>query len=314
MVKIGAVTTLKVKHLDQQGAWLDAGEGLVLLPKKETPPGTDAGTSLEVFLLSTAGGTQATTRRPFAQVDEFALMRVSEVNRFGAFMEWGLEKELLVPFREQPEPLQEGRSYLIRVRLDYEGRIVGSARIDRWLVPAPHWFKAGQAVDMLLWSFTDLGAKVIIAHQHEGLLYRNELSAAMKPGDRLQGFIRQVREDGKLDVTLKKVGREAVLDAREIILAALREQPLLPLHDGSSPDEIQTQLGLSKKQFKKAVGGLYKEGRIELLESGIRSLAQKGSVPEKAKSAGPKTAGEQDRRTRRRQKRNGPRSGRDEKH
>lgn len=313
MLKIGTMTQLKVRHIDQQGAWLEAAGDLILLPKKETPPGTEAGTSLEVFLLSTASGPQATSRRPFAQVDEFALLRVSEVNRFGAFMEWGLEKELLVPFREQPEPLQEGRSYLIRVRLDYEGRIVGSARTDRWLEPAPHWFKAGQAVDMLLWSFTDLGAKVIISHKHEGLLYRDELSAAMKPGDRLQGFIRQVRDDGKLDVTLKKVGKEAVSDAREIILAALREQPFLPLHDGSSPDEIQTQLGLSKKQFKKAVGGLYKEGRIELLESGIRNLAQKNSVPAQAKPARPATAGDQDQRTRRRQKRNGPRSGRGEK-
>ena len=313
MLKIGTMTKLKVKHIDLQGAWLEAEGDLILLPKKETPPGTEAGTSLEVFLLSTSSGPQATSRRPFAQVEEFALLRVSEVNRFGAFMEWGLEKELLVPFREQPEPLQEGRSYLIRVRLDYEGRIVGSARTDRWLEPAPPWFKAGQAVDMLLWSFTDLGAKVIIGHKHEGLLYRDELSAALKPGDRLQGFIRQVRDDGKLDVTLKKVGREAVLDAREIILAALREQPLLPLHDGSSPDEIRSRLGLSKKQFKKAVGGLYKEGRIELLDNGIRHLPKNRSAPATQKAARPTTDGEQDRRTRRRQKRNGPRSGRGEK-
>jgi len=309
MVSIGSTTTLKVKHLDQQGAWLEADGTLILLPKKELPPGTEPGSSVEVFLVSTSSGPQATCRRPFAQVDEFALLRVSEVNRFGAFMEWGLEKELLVPFREQPEPLQEGRSYLIRVRLDYEGRIVGSARIDRWLEPAPHWFKAGQAIEMLLWGFTDLGAKVIIGHQHEGLLYRDELRADMRPGDRLHGFIRQVREDGKLDVTLKKVGKEAVADAREIILAALREQPLLPLHDGSSPDEIQAQLGLSKKQFKKAVGGLYKEGRIELLDGGIRVQPQKAKATAKKPGLKPATAGDRDQRTRRKQKRNGPRSG-----
>jgi predicted RNA-binding protein (virulence factor B family) len=313
MLKIGTMTTLRVKHLDQQGAWLEAAGELVLLPKKELPPGTAAGSALDVFLLSTSAGPQATCRRPFAQVDEFALLRVSEVNRFGAFMEWGLDKELLVPFREQPEPLQEGRSYLIRIRLDHEGRIVGSARIDRWLEPPPHWFKPGQAVEMLVWSFTDLGAKVIISHKHEGLLYRDELPPNLQSGDRLSGFIRQVREDGKLDVTLKKVGKEAVSDAREIILAALRRQTLLELHDGSTPAEIQSQLGLSKKQFKKAVGGLYKEGRIELLDKGIRSLPPKNSASAQQQAAKPATAEVRDQRTRRKQKRNGPRSGRGEK-
>jgi uncharacterized protein len=310
MLKIGTMTTLKVKHIDQQGAWLEADGELVLLPKKEIPPGTAAGSALEVFLVSTSAGPQATSRRPFAQVDEFALLRVSEINRFGAFMEWGLDKELLVPFREQPEPLQEGRSYLIRIRLDHEGRIVGSARTDRWLEPPPPWYKAGQAVELLVWSFTDLGAKVIISHKHEGLLYRDELPPGVSLGDRLAGFIRQVRDDGKLDVTLRKVGREALTDARTIILAALREQPLLPLHDGSSPAEIQSRLGLSKKQFKKALGGLYKEGRVELLDSGVRALPQKSAPAPKKPAAKPPTNADRDQRVRRKQKRNGPRSGR----
>lgn len=313
MAKIGNMNKLKVRQIDQQGAWLDADGELILLPKRDIPPGTEPGHELEVFLLSTSAGPQATTRRPFAQVGEFAMLRVSEVNQFGAFMEWGLDKQLLVPYREQPEPLQQGRSYLIRVRLDQAGRIVGSARTERWLEPPPAWLKAGQEVAMLIWSFTDLGAKVIIDQRYEGLLYREELPAAARPGDRLNGFIRQVREDGKLDVTLKKVGRQAVNDAREIVLAALREQPLLPLHDNSPPAEIQRQLGLSKKQFKKAVGGLYKEGRIELLESGIRSLPRKIRETAQTKPLQPAPAAEQDQRTRRKQKRNGPRSGRGEK-
>lgn len=313
MAKIGSMNKLKVRQLDQQGAWLEADGELVLLPKRELPPGTEPGHELEVFLLSTSAGPQATTRRPFAQVGEFALLRVSEVNQFGAFMEWGLDKQLLVPFREQPEPLQQGRSYLIRVRLDQAGRLVGSARTERWLEPPPHWLKAGQEVTMLVWSFTELGAKVIIDQRYEGLLYRDELPSAARPGDRLTGYIRQVREDGKLDVTLKKVGRQAVNDAREIILAALREHSLLPLHDNSPPDEIRLQLGLSKKQFKKAVGGLYKEGRIELLENGIRSLPRTTRELLPKRSLPPAPADRQDQRTRRKQKRNGPRSGRGEK-
>lgn len=313
MARIGKINRLKVQLLDQQGAWLVFDDDSVLLPKKEVPPGTAVGSELEVFVLTTPNGLRATSRRPFAEVDQFAQMRVSEVSQYGAFMEWGLDKELLVPFREQSEPLQQGRSYLVRVRLDQQQRIVGSARVDRWLQPPPPWYKAGQAVELLLWSFTDLGAKVIIDHNYEGLLYRDELSPQLQPGETLRGYIRQVRDDGKLDVTLKKVGKEAVDDAREIILAALKQQPLLGLHDGSAPEEIQQQLGLSKKQFKKAVGGLYKEGKIELLEGGIRALKQQPAPAKKTKTkAAP--APERDQRVRRKQKRNGPRSGRGEKH
>ncbi len=271
MFEIGRINRLKVEFIDDRGAWFHSGDYRALLPKKEVPAGTAPADRLEVFVsLNSTGLPMATLSRPAAQVGEFALLQVSEVTKHGAFLDWGLPKELLVPFSEQPERLRAGRRYLVRLFLDDRGRVVASARIDKWLESEAIELREGDSVALQLWDFTDLGAKVIIDNRYGGLLYRDELHPGMHRGDRFAGYVRRVREDGKVDVTLRKAGREAVEDAKQKLLSAIPGDGFLPLNDRSSPQEIEAVLGMSKKTFKKAVGGLYKQGRIELTPKGVR--------------------------------------------
>jgi hypothetical protein len=270
MLEIGRVQTLTIDYIDQRGAWLQAGEQLILLPARQVPEDARPGSPLEVFVYLHAGTPMATMRHPLAQVGEFALLRVNTVDRNGTFLEWGMEKELLAPFSEQPKRMQQGRQYLVRVCLDDQGRCFASGRIDRWLEQENIELQEGQPVDMLIWQFTDLGAKVILNHRYGALLYRNEVHPGMKPGDALKGFVKSIRPDGKIDVTLHPGGKAGTDRAMETLLNALEKTGFLPLHDHSPADLIRQQLGMSKKTFKKAVGGLYKAGRIELTPKGIR--------------------------------------------
>jgi hypothetical protein len=271
MFEIGRNHTLQVDHVDERGAWLREGGASILLPRREVPDETKPGDWLSVFVTrESSGSLVATLRRPLAQVGEFALLRVRQVSRPGAFLDWGLVKDLLVPYSEQPERMQVGRKYLVKVCLDSLGRLVGTARIDRCLEKEEIDLAAGEKVDLVIWEFTDLGAKVIINDLYAGLLYKDELKGGVKRGDRLKGYVKCLREDRKIDVTLHKGGAEGVEEAKAVILAALRQSDFLPLHDQSPPAVIQQVLGLSKKTFKKAVGGLYKAGLIELSGEGIR--------------------------------------------
>jgi predicted RNA-binding protein (virulence factor B family) len=236
------------------------------------------GGHLEVFLYQDAAGElQATCRQPLAQVGEFALLTVQSVGPHGAFLDWGLAKDLLAPFSLQPERMLVGESYLVMVDLDQQGRPFANARIEDCLDFEWPELRDGESVDLLIWQFTDLGAKVIVNHRYPALLYRDELPAGATVGMHLHGYVKRLREDGKLDVTLRKVGAEAVLDARQVILDALEKQGgSLPLHDRSSPEAIQQALGMSKKTFKKALGGLYKDGLVSLSNDGVL-LTGKGS-------------------------------------
>lgn len=270
MLDIGRRNTLTISEIDRNGAHFRTVEGDVLLPGRELPNGSRAGDALEVFVYQgSAGKLAATLRTPLAQVGEFALLKVVQVSKVGAFLDWGLDKDLLVPFSEQPERMQLGRRYLVKLCLDNRGRIVGTARIDQCLEPGPGNLKDGDRVELLIWAFTDLGVKVIINDLYAGLLYRDELRSGQQRGSRLTGYIKRVRDDGKIDVTLRRVGVEGVEEAKQEILAALAATGELPLHDRSTAGEIRERLGMSKKSFKKAVGGLYKDGKIELLENGI---------------------------------------------
>lgn len=271
MFEIGRMHTLEVDHVDGRGAWL-RGEGeRLLLPLREVPAGVKPADRLSVFVYREASGElRATLRRPLAQVGEFALLKVREVTRHGAFLDWGLEKELLVPFSEQPVRMQAGRKYLVKVCLDSLGRVVGTARIDRCLEKEAIDLAEGEAVELVIWEFTDLGARVIVNDLYAGLLYRDEIKGGLKRGDRLKGYVRRLREDRKIDVTLSRGGAEGIEEAKAVILAALRQSDVLPLHDQSPPALIQQALGMSKKTFKKAVGGLYKAGLVELDGEGIR--------------------------------------------
>ncbi len=287
MYEIGRFNTLKIHHIDEEGAWLQAGRYQILLPAAEVTPTMKKGDRLEAFLYrGSSGDVIATLRRPKTQVGEFALLQVSAVTRHGAFLDWGLDKELLVPFSEQPERMRVGRRYMVKVCLDSLGRTVGTARIDRCLETEKIALREGQEVGLTLWEFTDLGAKVIINDLYGGLLYQDELPPGRRRGDRLRGYVKRVREDGKIDVTLKKTGAEGVEEAKAAILAALMPEGFLPLHDQSPPADIRAALGMSKKTFKKAVGGLYKAGKVELTDAGVR-LKKPAGAPAKREKAEP---------------------------
>ncbi len=272
MLEIGRVNTLQIHHVDASGAWLQADGDQVLLPKREVPEEARAGSRIEVFVFRDGTGkVVATSRKPRAQLGQFALLRVSQVGQPGAFLDWGLDKDLLVPYSEQPERMREGRRYLVRVCLDNRARIVGTARIDRCLETEQITLQEGEEVDVMIWQFTDLGAKVIINDLYGGLLYRDELPTGSRRGDRFRGYVKQVREDRKIDVSLRKTGVEGIEEAKQKILAALEPGGFLPLNDQSPPELIQARLGISKKAFKKAIGGLYKAGAVQLTAEGIRS-------------------------------------------
>lgn len=271
MLHVGRFNTLKISEIDHDGAHFHTPEGDILLPARDLPSGSKINDRLKVFVyLGSAGKLTATLRTPLAQVGEFALLKVAQLNKVGAFLDWGLEKELLVPFSEQTERMKLGRKYLVKLCLDNLGRVVATARIDQCLETGSGDLKAGDEVTLMIWAFTDLGVKVIINDLYSGLIYRDELRSGQQRGTRMVGFIKRVREDGKIDVTLRRVGAEGVEEAKREILAALALTGELPLHDRSTTEEIRERLGMSKKTFKKALGGLYKEGRIELLEAGIR--------------------------------------------
>lgn len=270
MFEIGRTNSLKIKQIDEKGAWLASELGPVLLPEHECPAGLKLDERIKVFVYKdTAETLVATLQQPKAQVGEFALLQARQVGKFGAFLDWGLSKDILVPYAEQNEKMQEGRSYLIKVCRDSQGRVVGTAKIDRCLATEQIDFKTGEEVDLIIWKFTDLGAKVIVNNLYEALLYRDQVGSGLKRGDRLKGYVSRIRDDNKIDVSLRKSGAEGTDSAKTVVMDALAETGFLPLHDQSSPADIQQMLGLSKKVFKKAIGGLYKEGRIELKSDGI---------------------------------------------
>jgi predicted RNA-binding protein (virulence factor B family) len=272
MLEFGRMNNLRIHKIDHDGAWLQDGRERAFLPKGEFPAGSGPGDILPVFVYADAKGLPvATTRRPLAEVGEFAIMRVSQINAHGAFMDWGLTKDLLVPPKEQSEPMKPGRQYLVKVRLDREGRPIGTARVEKCLCAADETLQNGLEVDLIVWQFTPLGAKVIINHRFCGLLYRDEIGQRLNYGDHLKGYIRQIRTDGKIDCALGLGARSGFEDARRKIMKAIVEhQGFLPLHDKSPADQIQKSLGMSKKIFKKGVGGLYKTGMIELTDEGLR--------------------------------------------
>ena len=265
---------LKVEKIEPKGAWLVGDEQKLLLPQAECPPQLSPGSELDVFVyLDRNNQLTATTRTPLAEVGQFALLQVTSIGPHGAFLNWGLEKDLLAPFSEQPQRMLEGRRYLVYLCHDQQNRPIASARLEKYLQKENEDLREGEEVELTIWAFTDLGAKVIINNRYEGLLYKDELPPGLKRGDQGVGFVARIRDDRRIDVSLRRPGAAGIADAREVILEALeRNHGFLPLHDGSSPEQIRNELGLSKKQFKKAIGGLYKEGRVSLSHKGIKQL------------------------------------------
>ena len=272
MLHIGNFNQLKISRITATGAFLSSEAGEILLPGRLVPKGAEPGSMLNVFIyVDSEDRLTATTRKPRAVVGDFALLKVKDNVTVGTFLDWGLEKDLLLPFGEQTAPLRRGEEVLVRVYLHSSDRVAASARLDKFLKPADGTLAEGDMVELLIYAFSDLGAKVVINNTFGGLLFRNELFGTPSCGDRLQGYVKKIREDGKIDVTLRMGGaREAATD-REVILDALTShQGLLPLSDRSSPEAIAGLLRMSKKSFKKGIGGLYKEGLVDMTPEGVR--------------------------------------------
>ena len=273
-MNIGELNQLKVNRITSIGLFLadDKGEE-VLLPKRYAPRTVEVNDELEVFIYTDSEDrTIATTVQPRVKVNQLAFLEVVSTQGPGAFLDWGLPKDLFVPKKEQPQPLEFGKKYLVYVYLDrVTKRLVASTRLDRFMSTKPDNLAKGDEVKIIVWKRHDLGFQVIVDEEYVGMVYKDQLHQKLELGERIKAYVNQVRPDGKVDVLLQQPGYAHVDDAQTSILTALNERGgFLPLHDRSKPEDIERALSMSKKSFKKAVGALYKSKKIKLEENGIR--------------------------------------------
>ena len=271
---LGDYNRLKIIRKVEQGVYLEGdATGDVLLPAKEVPEGVGIGDELNVFLyLDQEERLIATTKRPYAKVGEFAQLEVAWVNKYGAFLKWGLLKDLFCPFSEQRKHMEVGQRHIVHIHLDEESyRIVASAKVERYIEDAPQIYQHNQAVDLLVWQRTDLGYKVIVDNRYQGLVYQNQIFRNIHVGQQLQGFVNQVRADGKMDISLQPTGVRATKDFADVLLEYLESNGgMCELGDKSAPEDIQERFSVSKKVYKKAIGDLYKRRLIRIEEDGIK--------------------------------------------
>lgn len=274
MIELGKINTLKVVKEVDFGLYLDGGEaGEILLPTRYIDKGTEVDHFIDVFIYSDSEDRLiATNEKPYAQVGEFAFLKCVQTTEFGAFLDWGLMKDLLVPFSEQTTDMVEDVRYFVYVYVDEEtDRIVASAKISKFLDNVPAEYEEGEEVDLIIGTRTDLGVKVIVNGEHSALLYHNEVFTELRPGQEVKGYIKKIREDEKLDVTLQKEGYEHVLGiAGDILRKMEKSGGFIEATDKSSPEVIKHMFGISKKVFKKAIGSLYKDRMITIESNGIR--------------------------------------------
>lgn len=272
-VELGKFNELRVVKEVDFGVYLDGGEdGEILLPARYVPEDCRIDDNLNVFIyLDNEERVIATTLIPLVQINQFACLEVAWVNQFGAFLNWGLMKDLFVPFREQKMKMQVGRRYVIHAHIDEESyRIVASAKIERYLSKEIPAYQAEEAVDILIWQKTDLGFKAIVDNQFSGLLYDNEIFQYLETGMTLKAFVKQVREDGKIDLVLQKAGFEKIDDFSQTLLQYIKDHDgVIFFSDKSPAEEIYDEFSVSKKTFKKAVGDLYRRHLITLLDDKI---------------------------------------------
>jgi uncharacterized protein len=277
MLDIGQFNQLKVLEIGTHGAILNGGNsGRLLLTLLQCPAALAPGDELEVFIyLDAEGDPVPTTHRPAAELGQVAWLEVVDVTGLGAFVDWGLPKDLFIPFAEQQHTLSKGSYTLVWVYLDNQGRLAGSTRIDHWIKDDPRDLKQGEKVSLVIADKTELGYKAVINHKCWGLLYGNELYREIHQGQVVDGYVKQIREDGKIDLSLNQPGfsRNKIESVTSAILAALRQNDnFLALTDKSPPPDIYAAFGVSKKVFKQAIGALYKQRRIALESTGIRLL------------------------------------------
>lgn len=274
-IKLGEYNLLEVVKEVDFGVYLDGSEdGEILLPTRYVPQGCKPGDVLNVFIyLDMDERLIATTLQPYVKVGEFACLEVAWVNQYGAFLDWGLMKDLFVPFREQKMKMLKGNSYVVHVHLDEDSyRIVASAKVEKYLSKDMPEYNAGDEVEVLVWQKTDLGFKVIVDNKFGGMIFKNEIFTDVRTGMKMTAYIKLVRPDGKIDLELQKGGVKKVEDFADTLLEYIRSNGgSTPLNDKTEADVIYNTFGVSKKTFKKAVGDLYKKRLIVLEgEQGIR--------------------------------------------
>jgi hypothetical protein len=272
-LRVGDYNDLEVVRFVDFGLYLESIDFDILLPLAKIPPGTKLGDVLHVFIYKDSENRLiATTDTPMVTVDHCEILEVMDVNKYGAFVDWGIDNQLLVPFGEQVEPLEPGDKVLVYLFHDHvSDRLVGSTRLDKYLHNEHIGFAEKDKVDLIVFQETEIGYKAVINRKHIGLLYASELDRDLVNGEELKGYIKKIREDGKVDLTLKQPGFNRILSIPEMILNELKNHNgFLPLNDKSPPEEIKKVLNISKSDFKKAVGMLYKKRTIEIKDNGIR--------------------------------------------
>ena len=278
MAEIGVFNNLRVIKEVDFGVYLDGGEHEeILLPRKYVPENCKVDDNIRVFIyLDSEDRFIATTETPYAMVGDFALLKVVAVESVGAFLDWGLLKDLLVPFGEQSPTMEKDKSYIVRIYVDKQSnRIAATTRLDRYLDNTPGNFHAAQEVELLICNQTDIGYKAIINGTHWGVLYSNEVFQPLKSGQKIKGYIKKVREDNKIDLSLHKPGYERVDDITDTILNVLKEQGgFISVTDKSSPETINKLFGVSKKTYKKAIGAIYRKRLITMESDGIRLISK----------------------------------------
>ena len=278
MVEIGRINKLTIKRVRDYGAHLDGGEsGNILLPKKYVPEKCRPGDEVEVFVYADREDRlRATTEKPYATVGQFAQLRVVANSSSGAYLDWGLQKDLLVPKREQRIKMEEGKTYVVFVFLDKKtNRITASSKLDKFLSLQPPNYNEGEEVDLFICDKTDLGYAVVVNNSHWGMVYKNEVFQKLQIGQQLKGYIKKIREDLKIDVSLQQSGYQRVSDISQNILKTIKDRGgSISVNDKSPPETIYSLFGVSKKTFKKAIGSLYKKRLITIDTNGVK-LARK---------------------------------------
>lgn len=273
MISIGKYNSLEITRETSSGVYLKGDNlGEILLPQKFVPKGVTIHDKIKVFIyFDSEDRIIATTQTPFAQLNDYAFLKVIDVNSVGAFLNWGLDKDLLVPRAEQQRPMEKDKSYLVYVKQDNQNRLIASSKLDHFLDKDAPNFKQGEKVNLLIAESTHLGTKVIINNSHWGLIHSEDIFQPLNYGAKMQGFIKTVREDGKIDVVLRKQGQDRIHELAMRILKTLEDAGgFLPLHDKSPSLDIKLKFGDSKKSFKAAIGHLYKRKEIYIEEKGIR--------------------------------------------
>ncbi|MBT0811634.1 RNA-binding protein [Litoribacter ruber] len=272
MKELGKISSLLINRFTPNGAYLALRDGEeVLLPKSYLKGDEKEGEEIEVFVYTDSEDRPvAVTNRPNAIVDEFAVMEAKEITKFGAFMDWGLQKDLFVPKSEMGKDMVEGEKYLVMVCVDHKtNRLIGVSKYEDFILTDTQGYEPGQQVEGVVFDESELGFKVLIEGKFEGLLYKNEVFRNLAVGDKVSPFVKKVRQDGKVDLMLEAPTREKYEKGAEKILEILKVRKSLPLHDKSSPEEIQKVLGMSKKHFKQSIGQLYKDKKITIELDGI---------------------------------------------